>query len=166
MAVREVMAGDAFPGKIDPSRVIGALLLRSNLITQRQLEYALGVQKRSLRRIGDILIRMGAVRTNEFQEILTLQRMELAYRLLRLKKGNYIFYPGKVEYEEGVDMLMNLDAILMEGARQIDEWPDALKRIPSESRIYKRAAEAPQRELTDEEAIAYNLVDGTRTVFR
>jgi hypothetical protein len=156
---------DAFPGKKDPSRVIGAMLVRSSLITQRQLEYALGVQKKNLRKIGDILIRMGAVRTSEFQEMLALQRMETAYGLLRLRRGKYIFKPGAVEFEEGVDTLMNVGAILMEGSRQIDEWPDVLKRIPTDGRIYRRDPKVtPMRELSEDESVVYNLLDGTLTV--
>ena len=54
---------DAVPGEMDSAHAIGEMLVRSGLVTPRQLDYALGVQKRSLRRIGDILIRMGAIRT-------------------------------------------------------------------------------------------------------
>ncbi len=155
---------DAFPGAHDPGRVIGNMLVSSALVTQRQLDYALGVQKRSLRRIGDILIRMGAVRTNEFQELLARQRREMAYSLLRLTRGKYIFYTEEVEFEDGVDTLMNVDALLMEGSRQIDEWPSILKRIPSDGRIYKRTQATIVSELTEEETIVLDLVDGVRTV--
>lgn len=156
---------DAYPAEVDPNRAIGAILVNAGLITPRQLEYALEVQKRNLRRLGDVIIRMGAIRTSEFQEMLALQRREMAYNLLRLRRGKYVFRNEDVQYEEGVDTLMNVDSILMEGSRQIDEWPAIMKLIPSDGRIFKRVpGTAPMRELTDEESVVLDLLDGERTV--
>lgn len=156
---------DAYPGRDDPNLYIGVMLVRAGLITQNQLEYALQQQKASLRKLGDILMRMGTVSTNDFQQILGLQRREMAYKLLRLKKGKYKFSPVEVAYEPGVDLLMNVDSILMEGSRQIDEWPALLKKIPSDKRIYERAEGVfPVRELTGEETAVYETLDGFLTV--
>lgn len=156
---------DAFPGKSEPSLYIGGMLVRAGLLTESQLEFALTQQKKNLRKLGDILIRMGTLRTREFQEMLALQRREMAYSLLRLKKGSYKFTPSDVDYEEEVDVLMSVGSILMEGSRQIDEWPEVLRKIPSDNRIYKRRPDAsPQRELTEEEAIVLGLLDGINTV--
>lgn len=156
---------DAYPGKAEPSLYIGNMLVRAGLLTESQLEFALNQQKKNLRKLGDILIRMGTLRTREFQEMLALQRREMAYSLLRLKKGGYKFSPAEVDYEEEVDVLMNVESILMEGSRQIDEWPEVLRKIPSDNRIYKRRPDAaPQRELSEEEAIVLGLLDGANTV--
>lgn len=156
---------DAFPGKAEPGLYIGNMLVRAGLLTESQLEFALVQQKKNLRKLGDILIRMGTLRTREFQEMLALQRREMVYSLLRLKKGAYKFTPAEVDYEEEVDVLMNVESILMEGSRQIDEWPEVLRKIPSDNRVYKRRPEAsPQRELTEEEAIVLGLLDGANTV--
>lgn len=156
---------DAYPAKVDPNRYIGTMLVRTGLVTQGQLDYALDQQKRNLKKIGDILIGMGTLRTHEFQEMLALQRRETAYSLLRMRSGSYRFSPGEVDWEEGVDTLMNVDSILMEGSRQIDEWPAVLKRIPSENRVYRRNPNVtPRRELSREEVAVYGLLDGTLTV--
>lgn len=156
---------DAFPGKAEPAFYIGGMLVRAGLLTENQLEYALSQQKKSLRKLGDILIRMGTIRTKDFQEMLSLQRREMAYSLLRLKKGSYKFTTCDVEHEEGVDVLMNVDSILMEGSRQIDEWPEILRKIPTDDRIYRRIADqVPRRDLTEEEMIVIGLLDGVNTV--
>lgn len=156
---------DATPAEPEANRSIGTMLVQAGLITNRQLEYALDVQKRNLRRLGDVLIRMGAIRTSEFQAMLALQRREMAYSLLRLRRGRYVFKNEVVDYEAGVDTLLNIDAILMEGSRQIDEWPALLKVIPSDGRVYRRTPGAvPVRELTEEEEVVLALLDGKRTV--
>jgi hypothetical protein len=156
---------DAFPAKSEPAQSIGAILVRAGYITQRQLDYALQTQQRTLRRLGDILIRMGAIRTSDFQAMLALQRRELAFSLLRTKRGKYSFHTRAVDYEKGVDTLLSVDAILMEGSRQLDEWPSVLKRIPSDQMIYKRIEGAePNRELNPDEALIYSLSTEPRTV--
>lgn len=156
---------DAYPGKDDPNLYIGVMLVRAALITQNQLDYALQQQKTSLRKLGDILMRMGTVSTQDFQQILGLQRREMAYKLLRLKKGKYVFTPVEIAYEPGVDMLMNVESILMEGSRQIDEWPALLKKIPSDNRVYVQIEGVfPIRELTSEEETVYRTMDGIMTL--
>ncbi|PLX39938.1 MAG: hypothetical protein C0608_10375 [Deltaproteobacteria bacterium] len=158
---------DAMPAKKAPDDFIGTMLVKAGYITPKQLEYALSMQEKNLRRLGDTLIRMGAIRTSEFQNILTLQRRELAFRLLRTKRGNYKFTQMEVDFEEGVDTLINVSAILMEGSRQIDEWPGVFARIPSDKLILRKVkslSEDERAELGEEILRILGLVDGERTV--
>lgn len=156
---------EAWPDKRSPAEYIGSLLVRSALITPAQLEHALDVQRQSLRRLGDILLRSGALRVSEFQEVLTNQHRETAFRLLALKRGNFRFVPGSVEIEEGVSVPMDVGEILLEGFRQVDEWPSLLECIPSEKQVFGRVSEAPSAdELTQAESRLFMLVDGTLTV--
>ena len=48
---------------------LGSLLVRGALITQEQLDEALGVQKRTLRRLGDILVDLGMVTKEQLREM-------------------------------------------------------------------------------------------------
>jgi hypothetical protein len=156
---------DAIPPTKDPNSAIGVMLVRADLITKKQLDYALDLQHRNLRRLGDTLIRMGAIRTSEFQAMLALQRRELAFGFLRLRRGHYKFTPSDVDYEEGVDTLMNVDAVLMEGSRQLDEWPAVLKRIPSDKLVFRMVeGKTPPEGLPEEDLEVLKLVNGERTV--
>ncbi|TAL18086.1 DUF4388 domain-containing protein [bacterium] len=156
---------DAIPPTKDPNSAIGVMLVRADLITKKQLDYALDLQHRNLRRLGDTLIRMGAIRTSEFQAMLALQRRELAFGFLRLRRGHYKFTPSDVDYEEGVDTLMNVDAVLMEGSRQLDEWPAVLKRIPSDKLVFRVVeGKTPPEGSPEEDVEVFQLVNGERTV--
>lgn len=156
---------EAWPDRRSPGDYIGCLLVRGGLVSQVQVEQALESQRESLRRLGEILVRMGALRAADFQEVLALQHRETAYRVLRLKRGEFEFVPGLVEPEEGASVSLDVDAVLMEGCRQIDEWPSILERVPSEQQVYTRVPEAPVREeLSPDESRVLALVDGTRTV--
>jgi len=97
--------------------------------------------------------------------MLALQRREMAFSLLRLNRGSYKFTPTEVPFEEGVDTLVNVESLLMEGSRQMDEWPEVLRKIPTDTRVYKRSPQVrPGRELAEEEMIVLGLTDGTMTV--
>lgn len=156
---------EAWPDKRTPAEYIGSLLVRSGLVTAAQLAQALDAQRQSLRRLGDILLRMGVVRIADFQGVLALQHRETAYRLLQLRRGSFRFVPGSVEPEDGVSVPMDVGELLMEGFRQLDEWPKLLERVPSEKQVYGRMAETPEAtDLNRAQSRAYQLVDGTLTV--
>lgn len=155
---------EAWPDKRSPTELIGIRLARAELITPAQLEYALESQRHSLRQLGDILVRSGALRVGDFQEVLNLQHRETVYQLLRLKRGKFHFYPEAVALEEGVSIPMEVEALLMEGSRQIDEWPQVLARVPSENRVFSRAEEQVANSLSREEARALSFVDGVSNV--
>jgi hypothetical protein len=161
---REGKLLEAWPEKRTPTELIGERLARAGLVTAAQLEHALRNQRQTLRPLGDILIRSGTLRIAEFQEILGLQHRETVYQLLRLKRGTFQFIPETVEIEEGVSVPMEVDALLMEGARQVDEWPRVLERVSSENRIFAREEGKAGSDLSQEEARALSLVDGVSTV--
>ncbi|MBI5017113.1 MAG: DUF4388 domain-containing protein [Deltaproteobacteria bacterium] len=155
---------EAWPDKRSPSELIGALLVRAGVVNETQLEHALMVQRESLRPLGDILIRIGAVRVAEFQEVLSLQHRETVYRLLRLRRGRFFFRPEPVEAEEGVSALLDVGTLLMEGFRQIDEWPKLLEEVPGDGRVCLRTDEPASPDLSRDQVRVLGLIDGVSTV--
>jgi hypothetical protein len=156
---------EAWPDNRTPAELIGSLLVRSGLISPVQLRQALDRQRQNLSRIGDVLIRMGAIRISEFQEMLALQHRETVYRLLRVKRGRFRFTPEPVELEEGIGTPLDVGSLLMEGFRQIDEWPRLLGKISSERHVFSPVPDAEvSGELTPDEEKVLPLVDGVSTV--
>ncbi len=156
---------EAWPDRRSPAELIGALLIRAGVITPTQLAHALERQRRSLRRLGDILVSMGVLRLKDFQEILALQHRETVYQLLTLKRGRFRFKDEPVELEEGTSVPMDVGELLMEGFRQIDEWPRVREKIPSDRVVMGRVAGVPvPADLTEEERRVLGLVDGVTTV--
>lgn len=156
---------EAWSDKRNPGELIGDMLVRAGLITAVQLQHAIETQRQSLRKIGDILIGIGALRVSEFRDMLELQHRETVYKILKLKRGWFRFAPGPVEIEDGVSVLLNVGSLLMEGFRQIDEWPGLLQKIPSEKQVFAPRADADVRgALRPELSRAFSLVDGAATV--
>jgi hypothetical protein len=120
---------------------LGAMLVRAGLITQAQLQVALDVQKRTLRRLGDILVELGMVTKEELKEMTALQTTETVYRLFHWKSGTYEFEPGEVEFDRETVTPLRCESILMEGFRQVDEWPMIKRKIGSTQMVFERVKE-------------------------
>ncbi|HET8734395.1 MAG TPA: DUF4388 domain-containing protein [Anaeromyxobacteraceae bacterium] len=126
---------------------LGTLLVRAGLITGAELERALDEQKRTLRRLGDILVEQGAVSVEALREMTALQTTETVYRLFHWKSGTYAFEPGEVEWDPQTVTPLRAESVLMEGFRQVDEWPLVRKRITSMAMTFERVrALEPERQ--------------------
>jgi hypothetical protein len=143
---------------------LGTLLVRAELITPQQLEEALDVQRRTLRRLGDILVELGAVSVADLREMTALQTTETVYKLFHWKSGTYAFEPGDVEWDPETVTPLRAESVLMEGFRQVDEWPLVRKKITSMAMTFERLRaleperKAPLRE--DELDAALGALDG------
>lgn len=111
--------------------LLGNIMVRAGVITNEQLDSALGTQQRTLRRLGDILIEMNACDRATLKEIARLQTTETIYRLFMWRKGTYEFTATSVDYDEQSYEPIRAENILMEGFRMVDEWPAVRKVIPS-----------------------------------
>jgi len=122
---------------------LGAMLVRAEIITQPELDYALNLQRRSLRRLGDILVEHGFVSREDLREITHLQTTETVYRLFAWKSGTYEFEAGAVEWDKETATPLRAESVLMEGFRRVDEWPIVRKRISSLQATFERRKAIP-----------------------
>src|SRR5512145_2593567 len=120
---------------------LGTRLVRAEVLTQEKLEYALELQKRSLRRLGDILVEQGFVSREDLKEMTALQTTETVYRLFHWKSGTYEFVPGEVEWDPESVTPLRAESVLMEGFRQVDEWPMVRRKITSTAMTFERQKE-------------------------
>jgi hypothetical protein len=122
--------------------LIGTMLVLGGLINSAQLENALEVQKRSLQRLGDVLVSQRAITDEKFKQMVQLQSAETLYRLFAWKSGNYEFEVGDVEIEN-YNQSLRAESVLMEGFRRVDEWPMVRKRITSLEMTFAKLKELP-----------------------
>src|SRR4051794_2951047 len=59
--------------------LLGSMLVRAEIITEQQLEQALEDQRRTLRRLGDVLVSGGVITRDRFREMVHLQTTETLY---------------------------------------------------------------------------------------
>ncbi len=126
--------------------LIGTMLVRAGLVTQQQLDFALESQKRTLQRLGDVLVAQGVVSRDNFRQMVELQTLETLYNLFSLKSGNYSFEQVEVDVD-AVFAPLRAENVLMEGFRRVDEWPVVRRRVPDESMTFEKLKELPPEQL-------------------
>ncbi len=117
---------------------LGSLLVRAAVITPAQLEEALEVQKRTLRRLGDILVDLGSVTKDQLREMTALQTTQTLYKLFHWKAGTYAFEPREVTFDRETVSPLRCESVLMEGYRILDEWPIVRRKITGQSMTFER----------------------------
>ena len=112
---------------------LGAILLRTGKITESDLERARDMQQRQgdTRRIGQILVSLGAITQRELQRQIHFQVEEVVFELMSWNEGYFSFNEGgMIELAADSTIRIPVEALLMEGARRIDEWSRIEKRVP------------------------------------
>ncbi|WNG56652.1 DUF4388 domain-containing protein [Archangium gephyra] len=123
--------------------LIGNMLVRAELITEQQLESALETQKRTLKRVGDVLVSTGAISAQKLKQMMQLQVTESLYGLFLWKAGTYEFKQEEVQADSESITPLRAESVLMEGFRMVDEWPHVRKKISSEAMTFERLKELP-----------------------
>ncbi len=156
------------------NELIGMMLVRAELITETQLQHALEDQRRTLQKLGETLVRSGALSAALFRQMLVLQTTELIFRLFSWKRGKYDFREsvrhGEVELDPEYGPSLRTELVLMEGLAQLEEWPRIRRRIPRYGMTFERVgalpAEGGDGQVGPAERMVHSLLEPGRDVRR
>ncbi len=130
--------------------LLGSMLVRAEVINDVQLEQALETQKRTLKKLGHIMVEQGFLTLPDLREFTRLQTTETIYRLFAWDSGTYAFDVEEVAYDEQTIEPIRSENILMEGFRMVDEWPMVRKRIGSFEMTFKKVRPLPEQKAAAE----------------
>jgi CheY-like chemotaxis protein len=122
------------------------------------------------RLIGSQLVKLGYLGESDLKQCLTRQSGEIVYEILRWRFGSFRFAAGKELPGMAVEAALELDveAILMEGFRRVDEWHLIERAIDDFDLVFLRnedaVAQMGRGRLTREELAILELVNGKNTV--
>jgi CheY-like chemotaxis protein len=120
--------------------------------------------------IGQQLVKLGHVAEADLKACLTRQSSELIYEILRWRHGRFRFSAGMELPPPVIDAALGLDveAVLMEGYRRVDEWHLIERAIDNFDVVFLRnedsVAQMGRGRLTREELAVLELVNGKNTV--
>ncbi len=149
---------------------LGEMLMRAGKITEADLQRACGMQKQGDKRpIGEILVEIGAITNKELDRQVRFQSEEVIFEMMGWQEGYFSFDEG---YEQQVPAdaktQIRTEALLMEGARRIDEWSRMNRKIPHTGVVptFSASGEAKEGDLdllpAEWEVLA--AIDGERDV--
>ena len=127
--------------------LLGNLLLRADLLSKEQLDEALSVQQRTLKRLGDILVEGGQVTQPQLAQMMRLQTTETLYKLFSWKNGSYEFSQEDVDPARSTFDPIRAESVLLEGFRRMDEWPAVRKKVPWTDATFEPLKELDTRDL-------------------
>lgn len=111
---------------------LGDLLLKRGAITPAQLEQALDMQAIGTGLpLGQLLVDLGAISPAGLAGVLLEQVQEAVYALFHWTSGTFQFESGiPLPAEVSTPLALAPDALLLEGARRVDEWALIERKIP------------------------------------
>jgi CheY-like chemotaxis protein len=120
--------------------------------------------------LGQQLVKLGHLAEGDLKSCLTRQSSELIYEILRWRHGRFRFSAGMELPPPVIDAALGLDveAVLMEGYRRVDEWHLIERAIDNFDVVFLRnedsVAQMGRGRLTREELAVLELVNGKNTV--
>ncbi len=149
---------------------LGELLVRNHVITRKALSDAIEVQGQAKgKRLGEVLVEKGSISQEDLQRYIQMQIEEAVYHLFTWQQGSFHFDTDQMPDEEGLYLVsIPAEALLMEGARRVDEWSQVEKKIPSFDVVFQLDKNPEESgddfELTKDQKKVLPYIDGVRTV--
>lgn len=111
---------------------LGQLLVRSGKVTEADLKRARDMQEAGdPRRLGEILVDLGVITSRELERQVRVQVEEVVFEVMGWREGYFSFNEGPLtDVTPGARVRIPTEALLMEGARRIDEWSRIERKIP------------------------------------
>jgi len=111
---------------------LGELLVRAGKIGEADLDRARAMQGQGdQRKIGDILVDIEALNPTELERQVRFQIEEVIFEMMSWREGYFSFVEEPVSDVPGdATTHIRIEALLMEGARRIDEWSRMERKIP------------------------------------
>lgn len=160
-------AGSVTGAASDVSRyALGRRLVGAGLLTDEQLANALdAVRNDPTVGIGQAARDAEALDEGVLHDLVVEQATDAVFDLLRWARGDFAFVSDEANPDD-LGVALNVEEIITEGRRRLDEWETLTKTVPSPDAVVCVALTPPEAQtaLTSEEWALLALADGTRTV--
>jgi hypothetical protein len=146
----------------------GSILVRTGKLSSSELEKALARGMGRRLRVGQILMEENVLTTAELTEFLKLQVSDVIFDTFEWREGSFTFFDRVPAPATAVPLEMDLQNLIMEGVRRLDERahlaqifndPEMIVELTTNPERVKRTAT-----FTPEEWQVFLLVDGQRSV--
>ena len=150
--------------------LLGRFVLDAELMQRPDFESFLESRGTQHKLIGQQLVKFGHISEADLKACLTRQSSELIYEILRWRHGRFRFAAGVELPPSVIDAALGLDveAVLMEGYRRVDEWHLIERAIDNFDVVFLRnedsVAQMGRGRLTREELAVLELVNGKNSV--
>ena len=116
---------------------LGERLVKTGAISTEQLRTALEEQKRAGEgaRIGAVLLGSGVIDRGTLEQGVREQIQDTAFKFFSWPDGDFEFSAEEQVTDEDILVEMNVENVIMEGCRRIDEWELIFEQLGSLERV-------------------------------
>jgi hypothetical protein len=116
---------------------LGERLVKAGAIRRAQLKQALAAQKKASEgsRLGSILLEQGHIDRETLERAVREQIEDSAFMFFSWADGEFEFGAEESPVEEDILVEMNVENVIMEGCRRIDEWELIFEQLGSLERV-------------------------------
>ncbi len=118
---------------------LGQMLLYAGKLNRATLDEALDAQQIGGRgrRLGEILVDRKIISAEELHGFVRLQVEEEVWDLFRWEDGNFHFEQGPAAKPGAISIALDVEPLLLEGARRLDEWQSICANIDNSREIFR-----------------------------
>ncbi len=155
---------------LEEDLLLGRYIVDAELMGRQDFDGFLASRQAGSKLIGSQLVKLGYLGAPDLKAALARQSSELVYETLRWRWGRFQLTVGRELPAPVVEASLELDveAILMEGFRRVDEWHLIERAIDDFDLVFLRnedaVAQMGRGRLTREELAILELVNGKNTV--
>ena len=147
---------------------LGSMLIRMRKVTGPDMERALASHRGRGYRLGQALLAENLISEAELGSFLKVQISEVIFDTFEWKDGTFTFWDKVPPPATAVTLIMDLQNLIMEGSRRIDERGRLSEVFPDKDMVVEALAN-PERvkhsvTMTPEEWKVFFLVDGRRSL--
>ncbi len=155
-----------FASSSDYREKLGSVLLKHGCIDEADLETARHKQEETGKRLGLVMLEMGLVGRDDLVAGLKTQAQMITTSLFPWWGGEFEFIEQSLPFPDEVMVGFNLNAMIMEAAKAVDDWNRVHAKLPELDVIVRLRAVENESEvaLNATEWNILSLVDGRMTV--
>jgi len=143
------------------------LLRKSCRVDNGSLQHAMSIAGMTGEQVDKVLIREKLLDAKTYADCLRWHTESIVYKVMAWKEGDFSFENGAPPVF-AAPLQIKVDDLLLEGARQADEWALIQQKIPSLNIVFEpmigNAEELTTRGMSDTDLKVFALIDGRRTV--
>ncbi len=148
----------------DPREYLGQFLMSYGYIDEEELRKAMEVQEQSKILLGKILVIIEAITENDLRRLMKIKAEEEIYDVFLWPDGEFHFFDDQRPAMEFVPLNLDVNGIIMEGSRRVDEWERIRQVVTSVAAIPAVKKKVKIASLNEAQRKIVDLIDGQRTI--
>jgi hypothetical protein len=148
----------------NPKEYLGHFLVSHGLIDEAVLAKAMEMQEQNKMLLGKILVTIGAISEEELDQMLRLKLEESVYEVFTWPEGEFHFLDGELPEFTMIPLSLNVNALILEGAKRVDDWRRIRQSISSNQIVPVAVGELVPPEGDSHADTILKLVDDDRTI--